>query len=282
MPASQTLTFNKNSIVSKNWTVTGNASWISVSPSSGTIAREKDQVSVSVNASGLAAGTYSGVVNINVGGQLTTVPISLTVAGGTVTPTPTPTPTSTTPTPSLQISPVSLNFSGTAGGVAPLAQTFNLSNPSGGTLTWTLTEPAAWLGLNIASGTTTTEVDAISANVSITGLAAGTYNTAITVSASGATNSPQIIPVTLTLSAPATTGTAALSWDPSTDTTSTKYNVYMGTQPGVYGAPVSVGLATNYMVSNLTSGKTYYFSVTVVNSAGSESPHSNEVYKVVQ
>src|SRR5690349_5008081 len=124
MPASQTLTFNKNSIVSKNWTVTGNASWISVSPSSGTIAREKDQVSVSVNASGLAAGTYSGVVNINVGGQLTTVPISLTVAGGTVTPTPTPTPTSTTPTPSLQISPVSLNFSGTAGGVAPLAQTF--------------------------------------------------------------------------------------------------------------------------------------------------------------
>lgn len=280
LPPSQTITFSKNSIVSKNWTVTGTASWISVSPSTGTIAREKDQVSVSVNASGLAAGTYNGVVNINVGGQLTAIPLSLTVAGGTATPA--STSSGTTPTPSIQLNPVSLNFSGTAGGVAPLAQTFNISNPSGGTLSWTLAEPATWLGLNIGSGTTTTEVDGISASVSISGLAAGTYTTAITVSASGASNTPQVIPVTLTLSAPTTTGTAALSWDPSTDTSITKYNVYMGTQSGVYGAPVSVGLATNYMVSNLTSGKTYYFTVTDVNSAGTESQHSNEVYKVIQ
>lgn len=287
VPASQTITFSKNSMVSKNWTVTGNASWITVSPSSGTIAREKDQVVVSVNASGLASGTYSGVVNINVGGQLTTIPLSLTVSGGTSTPTPTSTgststPTSTTPIPSIQLNPVSLNFSATAGGVTPLAQTFTISNPSGGTLTWTLTEPAAWLGLNMANGTTTTEVDAISASVSTSGLAAGTYSTAITVSASGATNNPQIIPVTLTLKAPATNGTAALSWNPSTDTTSTNYNVYVGTQSGVYGPPVSAGLVTNYTAGNLTSGKTYYFSVTVVNSAGSESQHSNEVYKVIQ
>ena len=287
VPASQTITFSKNSIVSKNWTVTANASWISVSPSTGTIAREKDQVVVSVNASGLAAGTYSAIVNINVGGQLTTIPLSLTVSGGTATPTSTSTgststPTSTAPVPSIQLNPVSLNFSATAGGVTPLAQTFNISNPSGGTLTWTLTEPAAWLGLNMASGTTTTEVDAVSASVAISGLAAGTYSTAITVSASGATNSPQIIPVTLTLNAPTTTGTAALTWDPSTDTNLTKYNVYMGTQSGVYGSPVSVGLVTNYMASNLTSGKTYYFTVTVVDSAGTESQHSNEVYKVIQ
>jgi hypothetical protein len=40
--------------------------------------------------------------------------------------------------------------------------------------------------------------------VNLTGLAAGTYSAAVTVSASGATNSPQVIPVTLTVSAATT------------------------------------------------------------------------------
>lgn len=168
-----------------------------------------------------------------------------------------------------------------AGGAAPLAQSINLTNPTGGTLTWTLTESAAWLALNITSGTTTTEVDSISASVSTTGLAAGTYNTAITVAASGSMNSPQTIPVTLTVSAPTTTGTASLTWDASTDPSIARYNLYMGTQPGVYGPPVAVGSNTSYTAGNLTGGKTYYFSVTAVNAGGAESQYSNEVNKAV-
>jgi len=267
---------------------------MTVSPSTGTISREKDQITVNVNASGLAAGTYNGTVNIAIGGQINMVPVTLVVSGGAATPTSTSggttstsggtTSTSggTTSTPSIQLNPVSLSFSGTAGGAVPLAQTFNIVNPTGGTLTWTLTESAAWLGLNVTSGTTATEVDAISASVSTTGLAAGTYNTAITVTASGSTNSPRIIPVILTLSAPTTTGTASLTWDPSTDTSLAKYNLYMGTQSGVYGPPVSVGLNTSYTAGSLTNGKTYYFSVTAVNSGGTESQRSNEVYKTIQ
>jgi Viral BACON domain/Fibronectin type III domain len=286
VPASQTITFSKNSMVSKNWTVTGNASWISVSPSTGTIAREKDQVVVSVNALGLASGTYSGVVSINVGGQLTTIPLSLTVSGSTSTPTSTSTgltstPTSTSPIPSIQLNPVSLNFSATAGGVTPLAQTFTISNPAGGTLVWTLTEPAAWLGLNMASGTTTTEVDAVSASVGISGLVVGTYRTAITVSASGSSNTPQVIPVTLTVTPPTTNGTATLTWTANTETNLTGYNVYMGTRPGTYGAPISVGTATTYTASNLTGGATYYFTVTALNNSGGESLHSSEVSKPI-
>jgi hypothetical protein len=285
IPPSQTVTFNKNSIVTKSWTASGNTAWMTISPSSGTISREKDQITVSVNASGLAAGTYNGTVNIVIGAQANAIPVTLVVSGATATSTSGTTTTSsgtTTSSPSIQLNPVSLSFSGTAGGANPFAQTFNISNPTGGTLTWTLTEPAAWLGLNISSGTTTTEVDGISANVSISGLAAGTYGTAITVTGSGATNSPKTIPVTLTLSAPATNGSASLTWDPSTDTSVAKYNLYMGTQPGMYGPPVSVGLTTNYTVGNLTSGKTYYFSVTAVNSAGTESQRSNEVNKIIQ
>ena len=279
-PSPQTVTFSKNSIVTKSWTASGNTSWITVSPSTGTISREKDQITVNVNASGLAGGTYNGTVNIAIGGQISVVSVTLVVSGGTATPT--STSGSTTPTPSILLNPPSLSFSGTAGGAMPLAQTFNIANPTGGTLTWTLNESAAWLGLNVTSGTTTTEVDGISASVSTTGLAAGTYSTAITVTASGSTNSPQTIPVILTLGAPTTNGTASLTWQPSTDTNLAKYNLYMGTQPGIYGPPVSVGLNTSYTAGNLTGGKTYYFSVTAVNTAGAESARSNEVNKSIQ
>ncbi len=284
-PPPQTVTFTKNSIVSKNWTASGNAAWMNVSPSTGTISRQKNQISVAVSATGLASGTYTGTVNIAIGGQLNAIPVTLVVSGGTAASTSGSTTStsigSTSPTPSILLNPVSLSFSGTAGGTTPLAQTFNISNPTGGTLTWTLAESAAWLGLNVTSGTTTTEVDGISASVSTTGLAAGTYNTAITVTASGSTNSPQTIPVILTLSAP-TTGTASLTWSPSTATNITQYNLYTGTQSGVYGPPVSVGLNTSYTAGNLTGGKVYYFSVTAVDTAGSESLHSNEVYKTIQ
>ena len=282
-PPSQSMTFSKNSMTSRTWTASGSASWIIVSPSTGAIARGKDQITVGVNASGLAAGTYSGIVNIVIGGnQSTTVPVTLVVSGGAATTTSTNTPSTTTSSPSISLSPTLLNFSGTAGGAAPVAQTFNISNPAGGTLTWTLTKSASWLGLNITNGTTNTEIDAISASVSTSGLAAGTYSTAITISASGASNSPQTIPVTLTLSAPTTSGTASLTWDPSTDTSVAGYNLYVGTQPGVYGPPVSVGLNTSYTAGSLTGGKTYYFSVTAVSNAGAESQHSNEVNKIVQ
>jgi hypothetical protein len=285
-PSPQTVTFSKNSMVTKSWTASGNTSWITVSPSTGTISREKDQITVNVNASGLAGGTYNGTVNIAIGGQISVVSVTLVVSGGTATPTSTSGSTTstsggTTSTPSILLNPVSLSFSGTAGGAAPLAQTFNIANPTGGTLTWTLTEPASWLGLNMTSGTTTTEVDAISASVATTGLSAGTYSTAINVSASGSSNSPQTIPVTLTLTPPTTTGSATLTWSANTEQDLQGYRVYMGTQTGVYSAPVSVGNTTTYTVGNLTGGRTYYFSVTAVDSVGNESQYSSEVSKPV-
>jgi hypothetical protein len=55
----------------------------------------------------------------------------------------------------------------------------------------------------------------------------------------------------------------------------------MGTQSGVYGAPVSIGNTTSYMVGNLTGGRTYYFSLTAVDGAGNESERSAEVSKAV-
>jgi fibronectin type 3 domain-containing protein len=143
-------------------------------------------------------------------------------------------------------------------------------------------ESAPWLALSITGGSTTTETDQISASVNVQGLAAGTYNTMINVSASGASNSPQQIPLTITLSQPATTtGSLNLYWTGNTETDLTGYKVYVGTQPGIYNAPISIGNVTSYTVTNLPTGRTYYTSITAVDSAGNESLHSAEVSKTL-
>lgn len=283
-PPSQSVTFSKKSLVPRPWSASSTAPWITISPSSGTIAREQDQIVVNVNANGMTTGSYTGTVSISISDknsrtQVAAIPVTMVVTGATGTG---GSGSGTAPaTPTISLNPTSLSFSGIQGGPSPLAKPIMLSNPTGGTLTWTLAGSAAWLGLNVMSGTTTTETDSISASVSTTGLLAGSYSTVITVAASGSMNSPQTIPVTLTVTPPTTNGAATLSWTPNTETNLAGYNVYMGTQPGTYAAPVSVGNSTTYTVNNLRGGTTYYFTVTAINEAGVESLHSTEVSKPI-
>jgi predicted secreted protein len=271
-PPAQAVTFSKKSLVARNWTVTETSPWLAVSPASGTISREQDTITVQVNQLGLSAGTYNSTVQIAIADrygryQTESVTVSLIVSGG-----------GTTASPSILLNPASLSFSGTAGGANPLARTMNLLNPTGGTLTWSMTESAAWLALNTSAGTTTTETDQVSASVNIQGLAAGTYSTVIAVTASGATNSPQQIPVSLTISQPtATTGSIALSWTANTEPDLAGYKVYIGTQSQLYNPPITLGPVAAYNAANLTGGRTYYFCVSAFDNAGNESSCSTEV-----
>jgi hypothetical protein len=275
-PSAQSISFGKRSLMTREWTATASTSWVTVTPTGGTISTERDSVTVQVNPAGLTAGTYNSSVRIVIPDkrnrtQTATVPITMIVTNGT-----------TTSTPSISVSPTAMSFSGTAGGGNPSAKTINLSNPTGGTLTWSLVESAPWLGLSVTTGSTTTETDQISASVNIQGLAAGTYNMMINVSASGASNSPQQIPVTMTLSQPATTtASLVLSWTANTETDIAGYKVYVGTQPGIYNAPISIGNVTSYTVTSLSTGRTYYASITAFDSAGNESLHSAEVSKTL-
>lgn len=380
-PPAQSLTFWKGGDKTKNWTVSAANTWLSVTPSAGTISKEQDQIAVNVNMSGLSAGSYSSSVIISTEGfkgryVQTLVPVTLTIVGATA------------PVPSIQLTPTTLSFSGSAGGTNPTAQLISLTNPTGGTLSWSLSDNAAWLSLSTVSGTTTTETDSVSASVNLAGLAAGTYTAAITISAAGATNTPQIIPVSLTVSAPALTSpviglsltslsfagtaggtnpapqsftvsntgggtltwtagdnaswltlsaatgtntgtiaasvnltglaagtysgtitvaatgatsktlpvslavgassasattitTATLNWNSNTETDLAGYKIYVGTQSGVYGAPIVLGPVNTYQVANLTVGTTYFFTVTAYDSAGNESLHSAEVSKSI-
>jgi hypothetical protein len=74
---------------------------------------------------------------------------------------------------------------------------------------------------------------------------------------------------------------AVLSWDPNTEPDLAGYKIYYGTVSGGYTQVISVGLtstpaAPQYMVSNLNSGTTYYFSITSFDSSSNESGFSNE------
>jgi glucose/arabinose dehydrogenase len=75
----------------------------------------------------------------------------------------------------------------------------SVTNAGGGTILWVATVNATWLSAIPASGTAPSTV---SVGVDRSGLAAGTYNGAVTIISTGVTGSPKSIPVTLTVTAP--------------------------------------------------------------------------------
>ena len=66
-----------------------------------------------------------------------------------------------------------------------------------------------------------------------------------------------------------------LAWDPSTGDV-TGYRIYYGTSPGSRANKIEVGNVTDYVVSGLKEGVTYYFVARAYNQYG-ESADSNEI-----
>ena len=99
-PASQYLDVSKSNNKPTNWTASDSANWLSVSPLTGGITSTA-KVGVTVNTTGLAAGSYSATVTVTVykGGSVS-IPVTLTVASAT-----TSSPSITTTSASLSWSP---------------------------------------------------------------------------------------------------------------------------------------------------------------------------------
>jgi hypothetical protein len=183
-PVNQSLAISNSGTGTLNWTVSDNANWLTLSPSSGT---GNGAVTMSVNSAGLAVGTYNGTITVSATGATNTprtVPVTLTVTSA--------------PAPTIGVAPSTLTFSATQGGANPANQSVSISNTGTGTLNWTASDNASWLTLSPGSGNGN---GTVTASPNITGLTAGTYNATITVSGTGATNSPTI-PVTLTVNPP--------------------------------------------------------------------------------
>ena len=68
-----------------------------------------------------------------------------------------------------------------------------------------------------------------------------------------------------------------LGWNPSTSPNIAGYNVHYGLASGNYTVKVPAGTNTSARITGLVEGQTYYFVVTVYNTAGIESIPSNEV-----
>lgn len=108
----------------------------------------------------------------------------------------------------ISLSPIKLAFSSTQGGSNPSGQAIAISNSGTGKLSWNVSTNAAWLSLSPNSGT---GPGSFTVTAIVPGLAAGTYSADITVAATGATNTPQTIPVSLTVSNAAPTSTISPS-----------------------------------------------------------------------
>jgi hypothetical protein len=100
-------------------------------------------------------------------------------------------------TPIISHSPASFGFGATRGGSNPENRTLEIWNSGIDTLNWTLSDDAEWLSEDPTNGSSTGEHDAVAVLVNIAGMPDGDYSANITITAPGASNSPQTVPVTL-------------------------------------------------------------------------------------
>jgi len=109
-------------------------------------------------------------------------------------------PIKTTPSPAIAYSPSGITFpTAVQGGYNPPSQTLKIWNSGGGTLDWSVSDDATWLILNRASGSCTGEVNSVIVSADTSGKSPGSYSATISISAPGATNSPRMVPVSLTI-----------------------------------------------------------------------------------
>ena len=156
--------------------VTSSAAWLTAVASS---SLTPGSLTVSVNAAGLAEGTYTGSVTISAPGATNsplTIPVTLAVK-----------------TAALAVTPSKLTFFG-ATTANPANQNASISNVGSGVLNWSASADSSWIGLGSATGTAPATLS-ISANSSA--LAAGSYNGNVTIGSADVSNGPATIPVSL-------------------------------------------------------------------------------------
>jgi hypothetical protein len=219
-------------------------------------------------------GTYRGITIYVTDGRKT---VSLPSFGITVTassPAASPPATTTNAAPKIGGAPPTSVLASTAYAFKPTA-----SDANGDALTFAIANKPAWATFSTATGQlsgTPTAADI--------GTTAGI---AISVTDGKATAS---LPAFAIAVQGVATGSATLTWQPPTQnadgsplTSLAGFKVYWGPAQGEYSSSENIdnpGLAS-YVIANLVPG-TYYFAVTALNSAGTESAFSNVASKQIR
>jgi len=177
---------------SLSWTVTTSTAdggaWLTATPPSGTA---PSIATISVTAanlpnSGALAGTFSGQLVFQTAGDTTTIPVTVTV-GSAFT----------------QMNPV--GFTMPFGGTNPLPQVLNITMTDNSTIRFSVSASSAkggsWLSISPSGGGCCFTPLAVTASVSASTLAAGTYTGEIIITEFANPGRSMTIPVTLTIAA---------------------------------------------------------------------------------
>ena len=214
-----------------------------------------------------AVGTVSGSVSIV--SNAPTSPTSVTLSG-----------TGIAATLILGISPTSLSFGNVLTGTTSATQNVTITNTGNSNVTISQITVAG-AGYTVTGGTapvTLTPSQNLVLGVQFAPASTGSVAGSISIT-SNATGSP----ATVTLSGTGVVQhTVSLSWTASTSTVS-GYNVYRSTTNGSGYVKINTSLVSGlaYTDSNVTSGTTYFYVTTAVDSLGNESVFSNEASAVI-
>ena len=167
---------------SLTWSVSKDKGWIGVSPTEGSA---PGTVKISLDAHGLAPGTYHGGVTVHApDAEDSTVTVAVTLVVQRA---------------GLVVTPGSVIFSTNVNSNAVFRDTLAISNTGNGLLVWTASKSKSWITLGAVAGTGSGSVPL---TLNSTGLATGTYTDDIVITAPGAEGSPARIPVTLNVFQP--------------------------------------------------------------------------------
>ncbi|HLG63312.1 MAG TPA: hypothetical protein VKY19_15340 [Ktedonosporobacter sp.] len=204
-PSNQTLSLAATSSCpgTIGWQAISSAPWLTITPASGQLrGTASAATTVSVNTSGLAAGTYSANITVTAAQSTQSVMVQLTIQ--------TPPPPSA---PILGASPLNLNFSTTQGQPNPPGQTVTITNTGGSPLMWRTSLNLLtnlWLGASPSGGTIQPGQTALlTVNVSASSLSPGTYVGQVVLTGTDPNNvvaggSPQSIMINFTVLPPCT------------------------------------------------------------------------------
>ncbi len=160
------------------------AGWLALSPTAGMTDAE---VTVSVDISGLGAGSYLDTIVINSEGAQNApqyVVVNLTVTAAPKY---------------LAVTPDTLYFNAVEGGANPDTASFTVSETGGGAISFTLTIDTGWVHLSAYDGTTPQNIVVF---IDISGMTAGDYFDSVLVASGEAENSPIFEYISLSVAPP--------------------------------------------------------------------------------
>jgi uncharacterized protein (TIGR03437 family) len=159
----------------------GSGGWLLLSPATGNLPNDR-QLTLAANISGLSQGNYSATLTITTTGGSTTVTVNLAVVAGTI----------------VYANPGSALFFYNTGNSAPSPQNIFVANSDNSSVTFTATPVDNWVSVQQTSGSTVFSVSVDPTKLP-NGGGAGLYTSSVTISESGATNSPYSFPVVISV-----------------------------------------------------------------------------------